>query len=127
MAIIVIGPRIGKSDENGNPRTLHGHSPVLATLGAIILWIGWIVFNGGFFLSGTRDFASVIVNTVVAGGASGATLMIIGRITSGVFRPDANQLFVGRACCYHSRYRVMTPQTSFLIGALGAIVVHSST
>jgi Amt family ammonium transporter len=127
-AIIIIGPRKGKFDENGNPRRLHGHSPVLATLGAIILWVGWLGFNGGSLLSGTRDFASVIVNTVVAGGAGGATLMIVGRIHSGLFKPEAtiNGLLGGLVAITASA-DVMTAQMSFLIGALGAVVVHVST
>ena len=127
-AIIVIGPRIGKFDENGKPRTLHGHSPVLATLGAIILWIGWIGFNGGSLLSGTRDFASVIVNTVIAGGAGGASLMIIGRLAKGIFKPDATiNGLLGGLVAITAGADVMTPQTSFMIGALGGVVVFAST
>jgi Amt family ammonium transporter len=127
-AIIIIGPRIGKFDENGNPRRLHGHSPVLATVGAMILWVGWIGFNGGSLLSGTGDFASVIVNTVVAGGAGGATLMIIGRVNSGLFKPDAtiNGLLGGLVAITASA-DVMTPQLSFVVGVLGAVVVHVGT
>ncbi len=127
-AIIIIGPRMGKFDENGKPRRLHGHSPVLATLGAIILWVGWIGFNGGSLLSGTGDFASVIVNTVVAAGGGGVTLMIVGRVTSGLFKPEAtiNGLLGGLVAITASA-DVMTPQTSFLIGALGGVVVHAST
>jgi len=127
-AIIVIGPRIGKFDENGKPRTLHGHSPVLATVGAIILWVGWIGFNGGSTLSGTSGFSLIIMNTMIAGGAGGLTLMIIGRFAAGVFKPDATiNGLLGGLVAITAGPDVMTPQTSFLVGALGGGVVFAST
>lgn len=127
-AIIIIGPRIGKFDENGKPRNLHGHSPVLATVGAIILWVGWIGFNGGSVLSGTGAFASVIANTVVAGGAGGLAMLIIGRATSGLFKPETtvNGLLGGLVAITASA-DVMTTQMSFLIGSCGGIIVFAST
>ncbi|MFQ5974421.1 MAG: methyl-accepting chemotaxis protein, partial [Alphaproteobacteria bacterium] len=87
-AIIVIGPRIGKFDENGKPEKITGHSPVLATMGAIILMFGWIGFNGGSTTAGTPEFAHVISNTIVAGSFGGLAMMAIGRFSDGYFRPD---------------------------------------
>jgi Amt family ammonium transporter len=86
-AIIIIGPRIGRF-ENGEVREINGHSAVLATVGCIILWVGWIGFNGGSTTAGTSTFAQIIANTMVAGAIGGMVQMILGRIHSGFYRPD---------------------------------------
>src|SRR5918997_267313 len=44
---VLLGPRIGKHDDAGNPRTIPCHNMTLAVLGVIILWIGWCGFNPG--------------------------------------------------------------------------------
>ncbi len=87
-AVLVIGPRTDKFDENGQPQHLQGHNPVLATAGGVILWIGWIGFNGGSTTVGTEVFAHIIMNTVIAGAAGGTVQMVIGRMHAGIFRPD---------------------------------------
>ena len=47
MGAFFLGPRIGKYDENGNPRAIPGHSIPFAMLGVFILWVGWFGFNPG--------------------------------------------------------------------------------
>jgi Amt family ammonium transporter len=86
-AVIVIGPRIGRFDENGKALPINGHSAVLATMGAILLWIGWIGFNGGSTTAGTPAFAHIIANTVIAGGFGGLVAMVLGRWHDGLYRP----------------------------------------
>jgi len=87
-AVLVIGPRLGRYDKDGQPVEINGHSPVLATFGCIILWIGWIGFNGGSTTAGTPAFASIIANTVVAGAIGGLVGLIVGRCVDGHYRPD---------------------------------------
>ena len=58
--VMVLGPRIGKYDENGKPLPIPGHSLMLGALGVFILWFGWYGFNGGSTLAAVgADFASV--------------------------------------------------------------------
>ena len=87
-AAVLIGARAGKYDEAGKPRTLHGHSPVLSTGGALIIWIGWIGFNGGSTTAGTPAFASIIANTMAAGVAGTVVHMLLGRWAYGYSRPE---------------------------------------
>ena len=61
-ACIIIGAREGRFDEQGRPVRMTGHSPVLATTGALILFIGWIGFNGGSTLKANADMAMIILN-----------------------------------------------------------------
>ena len=73
--VIVIGPRIGKYDENGKPRAIPGHSLTLGALGVMILWFGWYGFNAGSTLAAVgADVAYPAVTTTLAacGGAIGA-------------------------------------------------------
>jgi ammonium transporter, Amt family len=86
-AIVVAGARIGRFDEAGNPLPIHGHSAVLATMGAILLWVGWIGFNGGSTTAGTPAFAHIISNTMLSACFGGAVAMTLGRLHEGLHRP----------------------------------------
>ncbi|MEL6456547.1 MAG: ammonium transporter, partial [Cyanobacteria bacterium J06623_5] len=46
MGAIFLGPRIGKY-QNGAVNAIPGHNMSIATLGCLILWIGWFGFNPG--------------------------------------------------------------------------------
>jgi Amt family ammonium transporter len=87
-ACIVIGPRIGRFDADGRPVRFHGHSPVLATAGALLLFVGWIGFNGGSTLAASPDIAHVIANTVLAAAAGTAAGYLIGWHHEGVLLPE---------------------------------------
>ena len=43
---MLLGPRIGKYSD-GKPQAMPGHNMAIATLGALVLWIGWYGFNPG--------------------------------------------------------------------------------
>ena len=74
----VLGPRIGKYDNNGKPRALPGHNIPMAIIGTFILAFGWFGFNPGstFGASGAGNLRIGIIaaNTMLAsaGGAIGA-------------------------------------------------------
>ena len=86
--LVVIGPRVGRFDANGRPLPITGHSAVLATAGAIVLWVGWIGFNGGSTTAGTPAFAHIVSNTMLAGAFGGIVSMIVGRHIDGLYRPE---------------------------------------
>jgi Amt family ammonium transporter len=68
--VLTIGPRIGKYDENGNPKPIPGHSLMLGALGVFILWFGWYGFNAGSTLAAVgADFATVAVTTTLSAAA----------------------------------------------------------
>ncbi|MGC9054688.1 MAG: ammonium transporter, partial [Candidatus Hydrogenedens sp.] len=43
----LLGPRLGKYGKKGEISPIPGHNLALATLGALILWLGWFGFNPG--------------------------------------------------------------------------------
>ena len=70
---IILGPRIGRFS-NGKSNPMPGHNLTIATLGALILWVGWYGFNCGSQLAfSTRsDIDAVMliaVNTTLAAAA----------------------------------------------------------
>jgi len=44
--VIILGPRIGKF-KDGKPQAIPGHNITFGFLGVLLLWLGWLGFNGG--------------------------------------------------------------------------------
>jgi Amt family ammonium transporter len=89
---MLLGPRIGKFID-GKPQAIPGHNMAIATLGALVLWIGWYGFNPGSQLAMDQWVPYVAVTTTLAaaGGAIGAT--VISTMTSG--KPDLTMIING--------------------------------
>ncbi len=86
MGALFLGPRIGKYDEDGNPRAIPGHNIPFAILGVFILWVGWFGFNPGSELLADEFVSTIAVNTMLAAApvASAPTITIwIGRRQAG--------------------------------------------
>ncbi|MDH4108513.1 MAG: ammonium transporter [Gammaproteobacteria bacterium] len=80
--ILVLGPRKGKYGPGGAVNAIPGCNLPLATLGTMVLWLGWFGFNGGSVLrisdvGSANSVALVFVNTnmAAAGGLLGAMLV----------------------------------------------------
>ncbi|NNF64690.1 MAG: ammonium transporter [Acidimicrobiia bacterium] len=85
--VMVVGPRIGKYDENGKPVAIPGHSLTLGALGVFILWFGWYGFNAGSWLAAVDvDLASVVVTTTLAPAAGATAAMFLSWFKLG--KPD---------------------------------------
>ena len=66
VGIIIVGPRLGKFDENGKPRKIPPYSIPDAILGTFILFFGWFGFNCGSTLHATPEIAGIALNTVLS-------------------------------------------------------------
>ncbi|MGF1631956.1 MAG: ammonium transporter [Kiloniellaceae bacterium] len=85
VGAIILGPRKGKFGPNGAVHPMPGANLPLATLGTLILWLGWFGFNGGsqLALGSALDAAAiaiVYVNTNLAACAGVVTAMILTQI-----------------------------------------------
>lgn len=69
--VLILGPRKGKYTKDGIKPIL-GHSMPLATIGVLILWLGWFGFNGGSALSADPLAVSYALVTTSLAGAAGA-------------------------------------------------------
>ena len=72
----ILGPRRRKYDEKNQPQAIPGHNMGFATLGCLILWIGWFGFNPGSQLAADENVVYIAVTTNLAAAAGGATAAI---------------------------------------------------
>lgn len=122
-ACMVIGPRLGRYDGNGNPVRIAGHSPVLSTTGALLLFFGWIGFNGGSTVQAGPAVAPIILNTVVAGGMATCVGYLIGYLQDGVVLPEKSLSgMLGGLVAVTAGCHILTPGGALVIGAIGAVV-----
>ncbi len=85
--VLVVGPRIGKFDEDGRSRLIPGHSVTLGALGVFILWFGWYGFNAGSTLAAVgQDIATPVVTTTLSASAGAIGAMATSWIITG--KPD---------------------------------------
>ena len=123
VGAMLLGPRIGKYVD-GKPQAMPGHNMAIATLGALILWVGWYGFNPGSQLAMDQWVPYVAVTTTLAaaGGAIAAT--VLSTLTSG--KPDLTMIINGilaglvsiTAGCGN-----LTLVGSWVAGAVGGIIV----
>ena len=69
--VLFLGPRTGKYTEAGEVRPILGHSMPLATIGVLLLWLGWFGFNGGSVLSAEPGAVSKVFVTTSLAAAAG--------------------------------------------------------
>ena len=125
--IQVVGPRIGKFDDNGKPNSIPGSSMVAGALGVFILWFGWYGFNVGSALSAVGvNLAAIAVTTTLSASAASIsamyTSMIAGKPNVGMTLNGALAGLVGiTAGCAN-----VNNLGSVLIGSVsGVLVVYS--
>lgn len=85
--IILLGARQGKFAPDGTPRKLNGHSGVLASCGVVMIWVGWIGFNGGGTAIDDGSLPGIIAVTFLGATSGGSVALITGRIADGLYSP----------------------------------------
>ncbi len=122
---VVLGPRLGKYDNDGNPRPIAGHNLPLAALGVFILWLGWFGFNPGSQMGADAvEISSIAVTTNLAAAAGAITAMITAWIMLG--KPDAGMSLNGALAglvAITAGCASVGPRDAAIIGAIGGIVV----
>lgn len=93
---IVLGPRLGRFGTGAKP--LPPHNMALATLGVLILWVGWYGFNPGSQLAfsdaaNINATALIAANTTLAAAAGAVVAMIISWVFVG--KPDLSYALNG--------------------------------
>ncbi|MCK4882421.1 MAG: ammonium transporter [Candidatus Omnitrophica bacterium] len=121
---IVLGPRIGKYDKDGNSKAILGHNINIAALGIFILWFGWFGFNPGSTTIGDGEIGRVAVTTNLSAAAGAIAAMFVSWLL--FKKPDVSMALNGAlaglvaitAPCY-----TVTPMGSIWIGLIGGILV----
>lgn len=73
----ILGPRIGKFNEDGTPNAIPGHNIVIGALGVFILWFGWFGFNPGSTLALNDRIGHIAMTTNLAAAAGACVVMIL--------------------------------------------------
>jgi Amt family ammonium transporter len=86
--VLLLGPRNGKYSASGHANALPGANLPLATIGTLILWMGWFGFNGGSVLklgdaANAHSVAMVFLNTNAAAAAGLIGALALARIMFG--------------------------------------------
>jgi len=106
-----LGPR------KGFPKTFSPpHSPVLAMIGASMLWVGWFGFNAGSALAANANAGMAMLVTHISAATATLTWMFIDWIKNG--KPGLIGMITGMI----AGLATVTPASGF-IGPMGAIIL----
>lgn len=123
-AVILIGPRAGKYRKGGTVNAIPGANMPLATLGTLILWMGWFGFNGGsqLQLSGPDNanaIATVFVNTNASAAAGAIAAFVVVRLVWG--KADLTMILNGALAGLVAITASPDTPTSAVACAIGAV------
>lgn len=77
IAVLLLGPRLGKYKKDGSIKPIVGHNIPLAALGVFLLWFGWFGFNGGSVLSADPGLVSLVLVTTSLAASAGVIAAFI--------------------------------------------------
>ncbi|MCI0485626.1 MAG: ammonium transporter [Blastocatellia bacterium] len=125
MGAIILGPRIGKYGTGGAIRPIPGHNMSLATLGALILWLGWFGFNPGSTMAADVALISkVALNTNLAAAAGCLLATAVSWLI--LKRPDLSMILNGTLAglvAITAPCNAVGLTSSFFIGAIAGVLV----
>ena len=122
-ALLILGPRMGRYTTDSN--RIPGSNIPLASLGALIIWFGWIGFNGGSTLAWNNDVPVIILNTFIAACWGGIISTAIRYLRDGyidlmyILNGVIGGLVAITACCH-----VVSPMGAIIVGIGAGVVVY---
>ena len=125
----MIGPRIGKYNEDGSVNAIPGHSIPLGALGVFLLWFGWFGFNGASTVCATGDEAlismgDIFITTNMAAAAGATATMIYTWVRYG--KPDVSMTLNGVLAglvAITAGCDVVSPAGALIIGLIAGVLV----
>ncbi len=125
----MIGPRIGKYNEDGSVNAIPGHSIPLGALGVFLLWFGWFGFNGASTVCATGDdvltsMGMIFITTNMAAAAGATATMIYTWVRYG--KPDVSMTLNGVLAglvAITAGCDMVSPAGAFVIGTLAGVLV----
>jgi len=123
--VIILGPRIGKFHADGSVRPIPGHNMGMATLGTLILWLGWFGFNPGSTMAADANaIASIALNTNMAAAAGCLSACAVAWIALG--KPDLSMILNGTLAglvAITAPCSVVSVTGSVIIGVVAGVLV----
>lgn len=130
--VLLLGARKGKYSKDGKINAIPGANMPLATLGTLVLWMGWFGFNGGSVLklgdiSNANAVAVVFLNTNAAAAAGAVSALILSVV---LFRKADLTMALNGALAglvaITAEPSTPTPLQATLFGAIGGLLVVAS-
>ncbi|MEE9339383.1 MAG: ammonium transporter [Methylococcaceae bacterium] len=123
--IIVLGPRIGRFNEDGSVNDILGHDLLLTTAGVFLLWFGWFGFNGGSTLSMDSSIGLILINTSLAASAGGVINLVIEKIFHPIIKIERilNRV-LGGLVSITAGCAIVSPGNAIIIGAIAGVIVY---
>ncbi|MGB7416278.1 MAG: ammonium transporter [Thermosynechococcaceae cyanobacterium] len=121
--LTLVGARQGRFSAEGKPNKIQGSNLPFSMLGALLLWFGWIGFNGGSTFALNAQVPGIILNTTMAGVAGMITAAILSWLQHKHLEVEflINGTLAGlvavTACCH-----VVSTPLAFVVGGTGAAV-----
>lgn len=127
--VLVLGARKGKYGKDGSVKAIPGANMPLATLGMLILWLGWFGFNGGSELKVSNveeanAVALVFVNTNMAAAGGLVAALLLARAWFG--KADLTMALNGALAglvAITAEPLTPSPMAATLIGIVGGLLV----
>ena len=127
--VLIMGPRLGKYNDDGTSNAMPGANMPLAALGTLVLWMGWFGFNGGseLMVSNIEEanaVATVFVNTNAAAAGGLLAALITSQIMFG--KADLTMALNGALAglvAITADPLSPTGGLATLVGAIGGIIV----
>jgi Amt family ammonium transporter len=115
VIVKILGPR------KGFPRSIKPpHSPVIAMIGAALLWVGWFGFNAGSALAANQNAAMAMLVTHISAAAATVTWMAIDWYKNG--KPGLVGMITGMV----AGLATVTPASGY-IGPMGGLILGISS
>ncbi|MFK7805874.1 MAG: ammonium transporter [Anaerolineae bacterium] len=120
--LLVVGPRIGRFNQDGSANNIEGANLPLAALGVMLLIFGWFGFNGGSLFQLDNHVFHIIVNTILGASGGLATVLIFSSLYGSIISAyDAiNGILVGLVSLTASADSVSHP-SAIIIGMIGGV------
>lgn len=124
---IVLGPRLGRFNDDGTANDIPGHSLVLGVIGVLILWFGWFGFNGGSELAANDAVPGIILNTMLAAAAGGAICFLITSTLNPIVSVEKliNGV-IGGLVAVTAGAGVLEPWSAVVIGTVGGAATYGA-
>jgi Amt family ammonium transporter len=127
--VMVLGARKGKYGKNGSVKAIPGANMPLATLGMLILWLGWFGFNGGSQLAvsnveNANAVALIFVNTNMSAAGGLVAALLLARAWFG--KADLTMALNGALAglvAITAEPLTPSPMAATMIGIVGGLIV----
>lgn len=120
----IVGPRIGKYNEDGTANAIPGHNIPLGVLGVFILWFCWFGFNCGSTTAATTTLGNIAMTTNLAAAASTLATLLFTWVRYG--KPDVSMTLNGSLAglvAVTAGCDVVTPYEAIIIGVIAGFAV----